>query len=123
MIDPAAQGRSQTDGQQLIQLYRNAGLCLSPAVNAVEAGLYKTWQMMSTGKIKVFASLGNWLSEFRLYARDKDGKVIKANDHLMDATRYLIVSGLERMQRKPPTNDPPPVPPWSQDGSGHYWMM
>jgi hypothetical protein len=30
----------------------------------------------------------------------RDGKVIKAND-LMDATRYLVVSGLSRMKTKP----------------------
>jgi hypothetical protein len=61
---------------------------------------------LNEGIRKVFASLGNWLQEFRLYARDKDGKVIKANDdHLMDATRYLIVSGLSRMQAKP-ADDP-----------------
>jgi terminase large subunit-like protein len=89
----------------LIELYRRQGLKLQPAVNAVEAGLYTTWQLMSSGKLKIFASLGNWLQEFRLYARDKDGKVIKANDHLMDATRYLIVSGLSRMQTKP-ADDP-----------------
>jgi|SRR5438309_3296974 len=100
VIDPAAQGRSQADGEQLIALYRRFGLKLQPAVNAVEAGIYATWQMMSSGKLKVFASLGNWLQEFRLYARDKDGKVIKANDHLMDATRYLIVSGLSLMQNQ-----------------------
>lgn len=101
VIDPAAQGRSQTDGEQLIQLYRSQGLNLQPALNAVEAGLYTTWQLMSSGKLKVFASLGNWLQEFRLYARDKDGHVIKANDHAMDATRYLVVSGLSRMKTKP----------------------
>lgn len=56
-------------------------------------------------RVKVFASLGNWLQEFRLYARDIDGKVIKANDHAMDATRYLIVSGLSRMKTKP-ADDP-----------------
>lgn len=100
VIDPAAQGRSQADGEQLIALYRRFGLHLQPAVNAVEAGIYATWQLMSSGKLKVFASLGNWRQEFRLYARDKDGKVIKANDHLMDATRYLIVSGLGLMQIK-----------------------
>ena len=101
VIDPSAQGRTQTDGTQLIELYRQHGLDLKPAVNAVETGLYATWQLMSSGKLKVFASLGNWLSEFRLYARDKDGKVIKSNDHLMDATRYLIVSGRELMSLKP----------------------
>jgi hypothetical protein len=101
VIDPASQGSTQTDGEQLIQLYRRQGLILSPALNAVEAGLYATWQMMSAGKFKVFASLGNWLQEFRLYARDKDGKVIKSNDHLQDATRYLVMSGLSLMQTKP----------------------
>lgn len=102
VIDPAAQGRTQTDGQQLISLYRKCGLDLSPAVNAVETGLYQVWQLMSAGKLKVFQSLGNWLSEFRLYQRDTEGRIVKANDHLMDATRYLIVSGVERMKIKPP---------------------
>jgi hypothetical protein len=98
VIDPAAQGRTQSDGQQLIQLYRGCGLDLSPAVNAVEAGLYLVWQLMSAGKLKVFASLGNWLQEFRLYQRDSEGRVVKNFDHLMDAMRYLIVSGRVRMR-------------------------
>ena len=57
--------------------------------------------MMSSGKLKVFASLGHYRQELRLYARDKDGKVIKVNDHLMDAKRYLVMSGLSLMQTKP----------------------
>lgn len=121
VIDPAAQGRTQTDGAQLIELYRQHGLQLQPAVNAVEAGLYMVWQMMSAGKLKVFASLGNWLSEFRLYARDKDGKVIKANDHLMDATRYLAVSGLELMRQKPKPAPEVPENYWMGD-PGLAWM-
>jgi phage terminase large subunit-like protein len=123
VIDPAAQGRSQTDGEQLIQLYRRQGLTVSPAVNAVEAGLYATWQMMSSGKLKVFASLGHWRQEFRLYARDKDGKVIKVNDHLMDAKRYLVMSGLGLMQTKPAVH--PPVDPTAnyQRYGESAWMM
>jgi phage terminase large subunit-like protein len=101
VIDPAAQGRTQSDGEQMIELYRSYGLNLAPAVNAVEAGLYQVWQLMSAGKLKVFASMGNWLQEFRLYQRDSDGKVVKKNDHLMDAMRYLIVSGRERMCTAP----------------------
>jgi hypothetical protein len=123
VIDPAAQGRSQADGEQIIQLYRSCGLNLSPAINAVEAGLYQVWQLMSSGKLKVFASLGNWLQEFRLYQRDTDGKVVKANDHLMDAMRYLIVSGRERMKCKPAdiSNEPPQFP-WGVP-AGDRWMM
>jgi phage terminase large subunit-like protein len=100
-IDPAAQGRTQSDGQQMIELYRGCGLDLQPAVNAVEAGLYQVWQLMSAGKLKVFRSLGNWLAEFRLYQRDNEGRIVKQNDHLMDATRYLVMSGRELMRTKP----------------------
>src|ERR1700675_2613798 len=39
-IDPAAQGGSQTDGEKLIQLYRNEGLKLAIADNAKEAGIF-----------------------------------------------------------------------------------
>ena len=77
---------------------------------------------MSTGKLKVFASLGNWLQEFRLYQRDNEGRVVKQNDHLMDATRYFIVSGRERM-----TTAPKKVtePEYQFEGipSADRWMM
>jgi len=56
---------------------------------------------MSAGKLKVFRSLGNWLSEFRLYQRDKNGQIIKANDHLMDAMRYLIMTGRQDEDGQP----------------------
>lgn len=101
VIDPAAKGRSQKDGVQLLLEYQGMGLDLEPAVNAVEAGIYACWSLMSAGKLKVFKSLGNWLGEFRLYQRDVDGKVLKAHDHLMDCMRYLIVSGRDRMRVKP----------------------
>lgn len=101
VIDPAARGRQQSDGQQMLALYLREGLHLMPAVNAVEAGIYQVWQMLSTGKLKVFRTCGNWLQEFRLYQRDKEGKVVKTNDHLMDSTRYLILSGLGCMTVEP----------------------
>ncbi len=101
VIDPAAAGRSQKDGIQLLQVYRGLGLRLSPAVNAVEAGIYAVWQLLSADKLKVFESCQHWFEEFRLYRRDEDGKVVKENDHLMDATRYLIISGRDLMRTKP----------------------
>ncbi len=100
-IDPAARGRSQRDGIQLLSEYQQIGLKLEVAVNAVEAGIYAVWSLLSAGKLKVFKSLGNWLSEFRLYQRDENGKVLKQDDHLMDATRYLVMSGRDRMVQKP----------------------
>jgi phage terminase large subunit-like protein len=95
VIDPASRGRSQKDGEQLYEQYLQLGLQIQPAVNAREAGIYAVWQMLSAGKLKVFKSLSNWLSEFRLYRRDEKGNIVKENDHCMDATRYLIMSGLD----------------------------
>lgn len=101
VIDPAARGRGQRDGIQLLEQYKALGLDIETAINAVEAGIYAVWQLLSAGKLKVFASLGNWLSEFRLYQRDENGHITKQDDHLMDATRYLIMSGLDRMVQRP----------------------
>ena len=57
--------------------------------------------MLSAGKLRVFASLSNWREEFRLYRRDANGRVVKEKDHLMDATRYLVMSGRDRMKTQP----------------------
>jgi Terminase RNaseH-like domain len=105
VIDPAARGRSQVDGTRLIEQYSDLGLLLAPAENAVEAGLYAVWERLSDGRLFVFNSLQNWLSEFRIYRRDEKGKIVKQNDHLMDATRYLILSGLQVACREPREED------------------
>lgn len=94
-IDPASRGRSQKDGEQLMQTYTDLGLSIYPAINAVESGIYDTWQRLSTGRLKVFKSLQNWLSEYRQYRRDEKGRIVKQNDHLMDATRYYVKSGMD----------------------------
>lgn len=93
VIDPASKGRSQVDGQRLFNLYVALGLNLKPADNSVEAGIVDVYDRMSTGRLKVFSTLMNWWAEFRLYRRDENGKIVKKFDHLMDCTRYLVVSG------------------------------
>lgn len=95
VIDPAARGRGQKDGERLFQLYLDLGLKLSPAKNSVEAGLLEVWQRLSTGRLKFFKTLGNSLMEYRIYRRDEKGAVVKAMDHLMDCTRYFCMSGLQ----------------------------
>lgn len=101
VIDHAARGRSQQDGRQLLQLYKDLGLDLDIANNAVEAGIYEMWQRLSTGRYKVFRSCQNWITEYRLYRRDEKGRVVKGNDHAMDESRYFIMSGLARVKVKP----------------------
>lgn len=94
VIDPASRGRGQKDGDQLYQNYLELGLRITKAENGVEAGLFDVWQRLSTGRLKVFKTLQHWLAEYRLYRRDEKGQIVKKDDHLMDATRYYVVSGI-----------------------------
>ena len=94
-IDPAARGRSQADGEKLFETYFDLGLDIVKAANSVEAGIYQVWQELSTGKLKVFSTCVDWLEEYRVYRRDEKGHIVKKKDHLMDATRYGIVTGSE----------------------------
>ena len=92
-IDAASRCRDQRDGEQLLSLYQELGLQLVLANNGVEAGIYEVWQRLSTGRLKVFKSCANLLAEYRLYRRDDKGRVVKENDHALDALRYLVMSG------------------------------
>lgn len=94
VCDPAARGRAQKDGIRLVDEYRSLGLNLELADNAVEAGIHCVWQRLASGRLKIFRSCRAWFEEYRLYRRDENGKVVKENDHLMDDTRYLIMSGM-----------------------------
>lgn len=91
-IDPASRGRSQKDGQNLLDIYNDLGLNLCLANNAVESGIYEVWCRLSGGGLKIFKSCRNTLSEYRLYRRDEKGKIVKDFDHLMDTLRYLVMT-------------------------------
>jgi phage terminase large subunit-like protein len=108
VIDPACLGSSQIDGRTLMEIYGNLGLNLKTAENAVEAGIIEVWNLLISGRLKVMASLESWFREFRKYHRDDKGagKIVKRYDHLMDATRYLMVSGRPYMCTKPRPQPP-----------------
>lgn len=90
-IDPASRGRSQRDGKQLLHDYRAEPnkLKLILADNTLESSVYDLWNAFSTGQIKVFRTLMSFRAEYRIYRRDKNGKIVSENDHLMDCLRYL----------------------------------
>lgn len=125
-IDPASRGRSQEDGRQLFQSYTDEGLKLVFADNAVESGIYKVWQLLANGQLKVFKSCAAWFDEFQIYRRDDKGKVVKEKDHLMDATRYGIMSEHEiadvPLSRKRPVKVNEFPGQTYSSGSGNGWM-
>lgn len=101
VIDPASRGRSQIDGRALMEEYQALGLDLMPANNEVEAGIFAVYRRLVSGRLKVFSSLTSLRAERRLYRRDEKGKIVKERDHLMDAERYLIMSGMARAATAP----------------------
>lgn len=101
VIDPAARGRSQDDGKKLMTQYEELGLELTIADNGVESGLFDCYERLSTGRLKVFKTLRNFLAEYRLYRRDENGKIVKVADHLMDDMRYLVRTGPLVMTTEP----------------------
>lgn len=96
VIDPASRGRSPTDGKKMLLMYKDLGLQLWEAKNEVEAGISAATQRLAVSKIRVFKTLINFQKEYLLYSRDKNGKVIKENDHLMDCMRYIL-NNMNRM--------------------------
>lgn len=99
--DPAAHGRAQADGVRLIDKYRELMIDLSPAANAVETGIYQVWELFSAGQLKVMSSCTNLLSEYRIYRRDEKGRIVKQNDHAMDALRYAVMTGRDIAKHAP----------------------
>ncbi len=61
---------------------------------------------MSTRRLKVFASLTNYLEELRFYRRDERGQIVTGCDHLQNATRALVVSGMSHMRTEPVRKSP-----------------
>jgi Terminase RNaseH-like domain len=96
-VDPAAAGVSQVDGKSLINEYRKQGLRLFPANNRVtgtEGGIHAVYSRLTEGRLKIFRTCTNLIKEMRIYRRNEHGKIVKENDHAVDALRYLVMTGM-----------------------------
>jgi phage terminase large subunit-like protein len=102
VCDPSGQAVGAHDGLSLVGLYAAAGVRLERADNSVEAGLMQMLERMRSVRLKVFSDLEPWWREFRMYGRDANGRIIKRHDHVMDATRYAVMSGLAIARSKVP---------------------
>lgn len=119
-IDPASAGSNQLDGRSVRAEYNALGLNLVDAENAVDAGITACYQRMVSGRLKVFNTCRSWLGEFRIYRRDENGKIVKENDHLMDAMRYLIMTGMRVAKTAPSFDEDEPYLRSNRNGSTGY---
>lgn len=100
-IDPAAAGSNQRDGRSLMNEYLELGLLLVKADNSVETGIARLWNRFVSGKLKIFSNCTNLLRELGLYKRNDKGRIVKANDHAVDALRYAVMTGETILQVRP----------------------
>jgi hypothetical protein len=87
-----------------MDMYRAEDLLLYPANNEVESGILNVWNHLSTGKLKIFETLPRVQREYTLYRRDLNGRVIKENDHLLDALRYALNSLIRAISKQQATS-------------------
>ena len=83
-------------GKTIRRFYNDAGLTRTLDFKnidgsiSVEPGIFDINERMRDGRFKVFESCTEYWREFRMYHR-QEGKLVKANDHVMDAKRYGTV--------------------------------
>jgi phage terminase large subunit len=125
--DCAARMVTEEDSIQVIEAYRNKGVDIDLPDKAVEAGIQDVYDLIEGRRLRVFNTCRDWFSEFRQYHRktNKNGtvEIVKKNDHLMDATRYAIHSGLQRASVAPQAPDETPrVLTYDQGSQGTGWL-
>lgn len=117
-----AAGTINENRTRFIQQYRAEGFDLVLPDKAVEVGIQDVYNRIKAKKLRVFASCTDWFDEYRLYHRDEDGRVVKEHDHLMDASRYLVRSGLRRAKLRPNQLDQDKPRPYDMHQMQNNWM-
>lgn len=124
-IDTAARGRSPTDGENLYKMYEDRGLHITNADKAVAAGIYEVWELLVSGRLKVFNTCTGLIKEIRGYQRNERGEIIKKDDHRVDAWRYGIFTRDKIMRSELEANQSTVVPSFDVQSprSDDSWML
>jgi phage terminase large subunit-like protein len=97
-FDPSGKRRegllSEADRVSQVDVYQKLGLKMFKAKNSRETGIQAVFSALTSGKLKISKNCRKLLAEMRMYARDEQGVAKDGNDHLLDAMRYAVLSGL-----------------------------
>jgi hypothetical protein len=96
VIDPGSRA-TESDGISVVDKYLDLGLDVMLAKKVGDSGITQVSMFLESGQLKVFNTCQKWLEEYRTYHyNEKTGKIAEnQDDHLMDATKYVIVTGVE----------------------------
>jgi phage terminase large subunit len=101
VIDPNAKNREFTTGRSVEQEFKEKGIRCFPGQNDPRAGINRVKVRLEHNKLLVAAHCDETISEFRKYRWAKPQKksqadpkeiVIKKDDHLLDAIRYVCMA-------------------------------
>lgn len=91
--DKACKITSVNDGSDLLSLYSEAGIHLTPADNRKELGYQTVLELFQNDLIKITEDCKHLLSELRTLSRNEHGVIQKGNDHAADCLRYGVMTG------------------------------
>ena len=119
VMDPGSL-QSLPDGEKLFYMYRELGLNITLAKNSVHSGIEAVREILIQQKCFAFRTLRRFREEYVKYRYDekRPDQIVKEDDHIMDAWRYLVMAlPLARPRFETDTN-----PFGGDDGSGRkYW--
>lgn len=101
VIDNYSMANSPTDQQRLFQMYVSAGLNIQTCKKTPDADIAYITEKLRDGTLRVLSHLDQWWKGYMTYCRDENFQIIKKDDDIMDATRYLVRRFYEIARAKP----------------------
>jgi phage terminase large subunit-like protein len=92
-VDPAGGGEDQHNRESTLDFFRRMKrkFVIADKTKGSKEGTIDAIEMRCrSGKFFIFETCTDYLNEWRRYARDEDGKIIKKNDHCLDASFYAL---------------------------------
>ena len=100
IADPSGSKRSGATRRSYFDHYAEYGIWFQEGNNNIEAGIAKVYTYLSLNRLKIFSNCINIIKEGRAYKyrdneldqqKNRGEKPVDANNHAMDALRYLIM--------------------------------
>jgi len=88
--DDIEQWYGDPSAKREIEELQALGVSIVAADNAVDYGIEQVNGLIRTGHWHTFETCANLIDEAEMYQRDEKAKVIKKNDHGLDAVRYMV---------------------------------